>query len=120
MRGRAHVVPRPARSRQRVARRAAPPVADLEQAIAGLLDLDRAHGSQLFRTLETYLENRGNAGQTATALYVHRNTLRQRLRRIAGIIDVDPSDPAAWFDLVLAVRLIRFRGIGEESPERGG
>ena len=92
----------------------------LEQAIARLLDLDRAHGSQLFRTLETYLENRGNAGQTAAALYVHRNTLRQRLRRIAGIIDVDPSDPAAWFDLVLAVRLIRFRGIGEENPERGG
>lgn len=87
----------------------------LEQAVTGLLVLDRRTGSQFFRTLETYLENRGSAQQTAEALYVHRNTLRQRLRRIAAVIGVDPTDPAAWFDLVLAVRLIRFRGVADDS-----
>ena len=86
----------------------------LERAVAGLLEVDRRQGSQLFRTLETFLENRGSARLTAEALFVHRNTLRQRLRRIAGLIGVDPASPSAWFDLVLAVRLIRFRGIGDE------
>ena len=86
----------------------------LEQAVGTLLELDRSHRSQLFRTLETYLESGGNARRTAEQLYVHRNTLRQRLRKIAGIVGVEPTDPAEWFDLVLAVRLIRFRGVAAE------
>lgn len=85
----------------------------LELAVSRLRDLDRTRGSDLFRTLEAYLEHQGNAGRTAVALYVHRNTLRQRLRRIRDLIGVDPADPAAWFELQLAVRLIRFR---ESAP----
>ncbi len=81
----------------------------LELAVARLREVDRARGSQLFRTLETYLERQGNARQTAAALYVHRNTLRQRLRRISGLLGIDPADPSSWFELQLAVRLIRFR-----------
>ena len=81
----------------------------VERAVGRLVELDGERGSQLFRTLETYLDRRGNARETAAALYVHRNTLRQRLRRIAAIIELDPTDPANWFDLMLAVRLHRFR-----------
>jgi hypothetical protein len=81
----------------------------LELAVRRLVELDRKRGSELFRTLEVYLDRQGNARQTATALYVHRNTLRQRLRRIGEVLGLDPTDPAVAFDLALAVRLIRFR-----------
>lgn len=81
----------------------------LERSLARLLELDRRRGTELFRTLETFLERQGNVRRSAELLFVHRNTLRQRLRRIAEIVGVDPTDPDTWFDLQLAVRLIRFR-----------
>jgi GAF domain-containing protein len=86
----------------------------LELAVGRLLELDRRRGSELFRTLEAYLDRQGNARQTAAALYVHRNTLRQRLKRIREVIGLDPTDPSVAFDVLLAVRLIRFRDVGDD------
>ena len=48
-------------------------------ALRRLLEYDRSRQSQLVRTLEEYLRQRGNVSATAQALYVHANTLRQRL-----------------------------------------
>jgi len=79
----------------------------LERALAPLVAGGR--GADLFRTLESYLDCQGNARDAAAALYIHRNTLRQRLRRISSLVGMDVTDPARWFDLSLAVRLIRFR-----------
>lgn len=92
----------------------------LEIAVGRLIELDQRRGSDLFHTLETYLDHQGNARQAAAALYIHRNTLRLRLRRIAELVGLDPTDRGAWLDLVLAARLIRFRalGIGAEQPAR--
>jgi len=81
----------------------------LEQAVARLLDEDARRGSQLYRTLEVYLEQHGNARRAAEVLYIHRNTLRQRLRRIGDIIGRDVREPGGWFELSLAVRLVGFR-----------
>jgi GAF domain-containing protein len=87
----------------------------LEVAVGRLLEIDRRRRSDLFRTLETYLEHQGSARQTSAALFIHRNTLRQRLRRIRDAVGIDPADPAMWFDLSLAVRLIRFRALGQNQ-----
>jgi GAF domain-containing protein len=87
----------------------------LELAVGRLLELDRTRGSELFRTLEAYLDRQGNARQAAAALFVHRNTLRQRLRRIGEVLGLDPTDPAVAFDLLLAVRLLRFREAAGET-----
>ena len=38
--------------------------------------------TSLLPTLEEFLRRRGNISATSEALYVHPNTLRQRLRRI--------------------------------------
>jgi hypothetical protein len=81
----------------------------IELALQRLADDDGRRGAHLFRTLEVYLEQQGNARRTADALYIHRNTLRQRLRRIGQIIDRDVREPGSWFELGLAVRLVRFR-----------
>lgn len=91
----------------------------LELALTRLRERDRQRGSELFRTLETYLERQGNARQASAALYVHRNTLRQRLRRIRDVIGLDPADPTSWFELLLAVRLIRFRELVPDGPAGG-
>ena len=58
-------------------------------AIARLAEYDRARSTSLLPTLEEFLRRRGNISATAEALYVHPNTLRQRLRRIMDISGID-------------------------------
>ena len=84
-------------------------------ALRRLLDYDRSRQSQLVRTLEEYLRQRGNVSATAQALYVHANTLRQRLRRITELtqLDVRTDD---WLMIEIALKLLRLEdvlGIGD-------
>ena len=86
-------------------------------ALRLLLEYDRSRQSQLVRTLEEYLRQRGNVSATAQALYVHANTLRQRLRRITELtqLDVRTDD---WLLIEIALKLLRLEdvlGVGDGS-----
>jgi GAF domain-containing protein len=59
------------------------------EAIAKLADYDEAHRTSLLPTLEEFLARRGTISATAGALYIHPNTLRQRLRRIMELTGLD-------------------------------
>jgi sugar diacid utilization regulator len=72
--------------------------------IGSLIAYDRDHSADLVSTLRTYLECKGNYDATAAALYVHRNTLRYRLRRIGDISGHDLKDANTSFNLQLATR----------------
>ncbi|HEX5937625.1 MAG TPA: GAF domain-containing protein [Actinomycetota bacterium] len=74
-----------------------------------LLEQDRQKGTQLFRTVEVYLESLGNSKLAADRLFVHRNTLRQRFEKIRQAVGIDLSERDRWFDLMIAVRIIRLR-----------
>ncbi len=80
-----------------------------QERLEKLLLHDRAKGTQLFRTVEAYLECLGNSKLAAEKLFVHRNTLRQRFEKIRQAVGVDLSDHDRWFDLMMAVRIIRLR-----------
>jgi GAF domain-containing protein len=78
------------------------------EAVARLSEYDRERGASLLHTLEEFLRRRGSISATAEALYVHQNTLRQRLRRIAEISGLDlRSDD--WLAVELAVKMVRVR-----------
>ena len=79
-------------------------------ALRALRDHDRRRQSQLLRTLEEFLRQRGNMAATAKALYVHPNTLRQRLRRIAEITGIDPRADD-WLMLEIACKLLRLEEV---------
>lgn len=88
------------------------PVRDLyQERLEQLLDHDRTRGTQLFRTLEVYLETMGNAKLTAERLFVHRNTLRQRFEKVRQVAGIDVADLGHWFDLMMAARIIRLREV---------
>jgi sugar diacid utilization regulator len=70
---------------------------------------DAEHGSRLFETVERYLECNANRKAAAAALFVHRNTLRQRFDRIRRVAQIDLDDTAVLFDLQVALRIVRFR-----------
>ena len=62
---------------------------------------------ELLRTLEAYLDCGGNTAVAAKQLYLHRNTLRQRLERISTTLDLDVSAPERWLALQLAIKTAR-------------
>ncbi len=62
---------------------------------------------ELLRTLEAYLDGGGNTAQAANQLFLHRNTVRQRLDRIATLLDLDLSDPSRWLSLQLVIKTAR-------------
>ena len=64
----------------------------------------RERGSDLVRTLSQYLDRGGSYEATATALIVHRNTLKYRLQRIRQITGLELADPETCFNLKLATR----------------
>ncbi|MDP9241456.1 MAG: helix-turn-helix domain-containing protein [Actinomycetota bacterium] len=72
-----------------------------------LLDYDARKHSDLVATLSRYLECGGNYEATATALMVHRSTLKYRLQRIREISGHDLNESDSRFNLQLATRAWR-------------
>ena len=84
--------------------------------IAKIAEYDRQRQTSLLRTLEEFLRRRGNISATAEALYVHPNTLRQRLRRIQEIsgLDLRKED---WLLIEIAVKMVRLQdALGRSEP----
>jgi GAF domain-containing protein len=84
--------------------------------IAKIADYDRQRQTSLLRTLEEFLRRRGNISATAEALYVHPNTLRQRLRRIQELsgLDLRKED---WLLVEIAVKMVRLQeALGRSEP----
>jgi GAF domain-containing protein len=81
------------------------------EAVRQIADYDRRRGSQLVPTLEQYLADRRSVTETARALTVHPNTLRQRLERIETLTGLELAS-ADLLALELAVKLARLRGSG--------
>jgi purine catabolism regulator len=56
-------------------------------------------------TVKALTENLGARRETADVLYLHRNTLTHRIRRIEQLIGADLDDPEVLFGLYLAVKI---------------
>ena len=85
-------------------------------AVARVAEYDRQRSTALLRTLEEFLRRRGNISATAEALYVHPNTLRQRLRRIGELsgLDLRKDD---WLMVEIAVKMVRLQeALGSGGP----
>jgi purine catabolism regulator len=92
-----------------------------ESGLSAFLDQDRstafaaAHlrplleakgGSDLYRTLAMWLAHNGVGDAAATALNIHRHTLRSRLARIESLLQLDLGSPTERAELWLEYRLL--------------
>jgi PucR C-terminal helix-turn-helix domain/GGDEF-like domain len=64
-------------------------------------------GTALLDTVMTYLEQGNSLEATARLLFVHPNTVRYRLRRVAELTGITPGDGRGGFELWTAVVLGR-------------
>lgn len=74
--------------------------------ISALIEHDRGHRGHLVETLRAWFDYFGDVGQAASALFVHPNTFRYRLRRATEIGGIDLNDPDERFAALLQLRLI--------------
>ena len=79
---------------------------------AGLLQplVDIDPDGELLRTVEAYLDAESSATNAAAVLGVHRNTVTQRMLRVAAAVGVDLHDPDERLALQLVLRMQRLRG----------
>jgi GAF domain-containing protein len=85
------------------------------EALETLEAYDRRHRSQLLLTLEEYLKARGNIAQAAQTLYVHPNTLRQRLRRMHDLTELD-FQREDWLMVEIELKLLRLDRVLGRTP----
>jgi hypothetical protein len=74
--------------------------------IARLVAYDREHNTSLVETLRAWLDAFGDVIAAAAAVYVHPNTFRYRLRRLAEVADLDLADPDTRFAAMLQLRVV--------------
>ncbi len=78
--------------------------------LAELMEHDREHGTQYYKSLYVYCEKKFNATHTADALHIHRTTLIDRMKRIRELVDVDFENPSERLHLLLTLELLNFMG----------
>ena len=72
-----------------------------------------AEDPTLVETLAAYLERTGSLEGAARELFVHPNTVRYRLRRVADVTGLTPTAPRDAWSLRLALSLGR---LADEAP----
>lgn len=75
-------------------------------ALARLIDYDRRHHANLVETLRAWLDAFGDVAAAAESVFVHQNTFRYRLRRVADVGHIDLADPDQRFAAMLQLRVV--------------
>lgn len=87
----------------------------LYSQIQPVINHDAQHNTDLTRTAWTFLETNHNLARTAENLFIHRNTVKQRLERISLLIGEDWLDPTRQLDNHLALRIWHLKTTGNAS-----
>ena len=76
-----------------------------QQLVNAIYEPLRDHPLDLLATVWTYFETGASLESTAKELYVHPNTVRYRLKKIADVLDFDPGDARDAFTIHMAIVL---------------
>ncbi|MDI2020133.1 hypothetical protein PJL18_00633 [Paenarthrobacter nicotinovorans] len=69
--------------------------------IARLYAYDQKHNANLVDTLRAWLDAFGDIAAASASVYIHPNTFRYRLRRLASVGGLDLDDPQTRFAAML-------------------
>lgn len=83
----------------------------VRRTLGPLLDYDRRRGSDLLGTIEAYFAADGIHARAAAALFIHNNTLYQRIGRINELLGDGWRSGQAALQVQMAVTLHRIAGL---------
>lgn len=75
--------------------------------LLALCEYDRERDSQLFDTLQAYLENERDIPKTSAQLIIHRTTLTYRLKKLQTLLELDLNDPSVRLYLLLSLEMLK-------------
>lgn len=84
-------------------------------AVILLRDYDRAHETDLLESLRIYLTHDRSIGESAAALYIHRNTMNYRITRINELTSLDMSDPDVFCHLLFSFYALDYEAMQQED-----
>lgn len=71
-----------------------------EKKLRKLEEYDSANSTDLIDTFLAYYMNGFNVSKTATALYIHRNTLQYRLAKISELLELELDDYRECLEII--------------------
>ena len=81
----------------------------VEKQLGKLLRYDEINTGNLCETLENYLAHNCNAKKTAETMFLHRNTMNYRLKKISELLSCDFEDMDKCLALKLAFMIVKYR-----------
>lgn len=102
--------PRPVAADELLPERALRGDAEAVAALTSLIHEPLLREAALYDTACAFLERTPSLEATARALFIHTNTVRYRLRRIADLTGFSPTDPRGAFTLRIGLTLGRLTG----------
>jgi len=83
--------------------------------VAPLLAYDEQYGTELVRTLETFLDNDASMAATYKQLFTHRHTIRYRLDRVRELTGLDVNSTDGRERLGLGLKAMHVLGVRAPS-----
>ncbi|WP_068775331.1 PucR family transcriptional regulator [Paenibacillus sp. FJAT-26967] len=77
----------------------------IQETIGPLIEYDKLNNSDFVQVLDLYLRHSGRVHPVAGTLFVHRNTINYKLKRIEKLLDCDLSDFYVRLNLAVALML---------------
>jgi len=77
-----------------------------QKNIFDLIKNDKNKNTEYFETLKLYLKNNSNIVKTAKDLFIHRNTLSYRIKKIEDILGFELDNGEKNFELFFTIKII--------------
>lgn len=82
-----------------------------EEYLNILAKSDRMHGTEYIKILQSMVQHRWKIDEAAKASHVHSNTIRNHLKKIEKMLEVDLQDMEDLMDISTAIKIHSFFGI---------
>ena len=76
-----------------------------------LKDTDRVTNSELVKTLYMFLKNGNDAARTSEKLFIHRNTMNGRMKKINSLLDTNMNDPKVRTEYMNVFQTLKYMGM---------
>lgn len=87
----------------------------VERLLGRVIEHDRGNGTEFMRTLKAYMDSQRSAQKVAALLFVHRQTVIYRLRKISELTGLDLAETSSIAQLWMALQVHEAMGSGGTS-----
>lgn len=77
-----------------------------QEYLSSLIESDRKNGTEYIKTLKAYIQHHELINEVSNALFIHPNTLRNRMKKIEEITGIDLQNTQEFINLIVAIKIL--------------